>query len=344
MRLLATRHPIGTTIVRSDAGVHMYTQVIHDGHSFYLIDENGALRWYRDANGNGVDEWAPNSGNQIGTGWDIAWKIFAGSDPGEIYLIDKYGNLRWYRDKLCDGSNDKLGRSGWVPGSGQIIGTGWGQIPHVFPGPNGGIYVVNYAGELLWYQDLKKRVQIGPKLFTRFANGGVARRIGVGWLVASTIVTSKGAAPPNSFNDYVIYLVNRDSGDLCWYHDDRANGTSLPNGTGWAQNSGRRIDLSWKAPLLLAGSGGVLYTAHHDGQLRWYRDLLRDGTNEPGGYGWTPTPGPVIGKGWIQAPSGPPPPPSVLGNTGDDGGEQTDPNTTLPDASDDGWIPPQPSE
>ena len=317
----------------------MYTQVIHDGVSFYLVDETGALRWYRDADGNGHDSWAPNTGNQIGTGWNAAARIFAGSDPGEIYMIDRYGNLRWYRDDCRDGSNDKLGRAGWATGSGQVIGTGWAQLPHVFPGPNGGIYVVNYAGELLWYQDLKKRVEIGIGRHTRFANGGVPRRIGVGWLAAFTIVTSKGAAPPNSFNDYVIYVVRRDTGELCWYHDDRANGTSRADGTGWAANSGRTIGTGWKASLLVAGAGGVLYMAHQDGQLRWYKDILRDGNSEPGGYGWAQNRGAVVGHGWIQAPSGPAPQPGGLGNTGDDGGELPDPDTTLPDGSD-GWPTP----
>ena len=316
----------------------MYRQVIHDGYSFYLIDETGALRWYQDANGNGVDSWAQNSGNQIGTGWDSAWKIFAGSDPGEIYMIDRYGNLRWYRDAFRNGTNDPLGQSGWERGSGQIIGTGWGQIPHIFPGPNGGIYAVKYSGDLLWYQDLKKMVQIGPKLFTRFANNGVPRRIGVGWLEAFTIVTSKRAAPPNSFNDYVIYVV-RQNGDLCWYHDDRANGTSRPDGTGWAAGSGRAIGVGWRVPLLLAGAGGVFYLAHSDGQLRWHKDLLRDGNSEPGGYGWATNHGAVVGKGWVAAPSGPPSQPSGLGNTGEDGGELPDPDATLPDGSD-GWPTP----
>ena len=142
------------------------------------------------------------------------------------------------------------------PGSGQIIGSGWGELPHVFPGPSGGIYVVKYSGELLWYEDLKKMVQIGPKLFTRFANGVVARRIGVDW--------------------------------------------RLPH---------------------------------------WYKDLLRDGSSEPGGYGWAQNRGAVIGKGWVQAPSGPPSQPAGLGNTGQDGGEQPDPDTTVPDGSD-GWPTP----
>ena len=222
----------------------MFKHLIHDGYSFYGITDTGALLWYRDINNNGTVGWAPASGKQIGVGWGKFIRIFPGSDPGEIYAVEPSGNLLWYRDLARDGSNGAGGNSGWDHSSGQTIGEGWNAVLHVFPGPNGVIYAVKPTGELLWFKDLK---QTAP----RWANKGVGKQIGVGWNNAAKIVSSRHAAPPQSFNDYVIYFV-KPNGDLLWYHDDRADGSNDPKGmSGWAHASGSRIGVGWDVATML---------------------------------------------------------------------------------------------
>jgi len=316
----------------------MYLHVIHDGYSFYLIDQSGELRWYRDSAGDGANSWQVNSGKQIGTGWNNVWKMFAGSDFGEFYVVDRNGNLRWYQDLLRDGSNNPGGNSGWDHASGKIVGTGWDGVPHIFPGPNGVIYVVNYAGELLWYQRWKEprlvgSTTVGGDPYSLWANRGVGQRIGVGWLEGRTIVTSKFAAPPQSTNSYVIYIV-RDDGGLYWYQDTKSDGTSRPDCYGWAENSGRQVGRGWKAPLLLAGSGGILYLGHVDGTLHFYRDLLRDGTSDGGGYGWATNSGAQIGTEWVQFDPGAGPSPPEPGD-GDGGGGNVDTPNPVGNSQDD---------
>lgn len=277
----------------------MFKHLIHDGYSFYGITDTGALLWYRDLNNNGTVGWAPASGKQIGVGWGKFIRIFPGSDPGEIYAVEPSGNLLWYRDLARDGSNGAGGNSGWDHSSGQTIGEGWNAVLHVFPGPNGVIYAVKPTGELLWFKDLK---QTAP----RWANKGVGKQIGVGWNNAAKIVSSRHAAPPQSFNDYVIYFV-KPNGDLLWYHDDRADGSNDPKGmSGWAHASGSRIGVGWDvATMLMGAAAGVLYISKPGGQLFWYQDILRDGASLPTGYGWAPNSGKqAIGSaGWIPTPA-----------------------------------------
>ena len=306
-----------------------FRHVIHDGQSFYYIDGAGGLRWYRDADGSGKDRWAPNSGNQIGVGWQNFVHIFAGSRTGEFYTTDTGGNLRWYRDLLCDGSNDPGGMSGWHPRSGSIVGHNWLPLRYIFPGPNGVIYAVKPDGDLLWYRHVHRpgdpgeaigRVG-GPPIF--WANNGAGTRIGIGWDKIHGLTTSRRAAPPQSSNDYVIYAV-REDGALCWYQDQRADGTSAPDGTGWAALSGTAIGSGWRhMPLLVAGATGVLYLAKPDGGLYWYQDMTRDGGSRPDGWGWASNSDSKIGEGWIPY-QDPALPPSDGGHDDDDGGGTVD--------------------
>jgi hypothetical protein len=178
----------------------------------------------------------------------------------------------------------------------------------VFPGPNGVIYAVKPTGELLWFRDLKKTVQIGIGKFSRLANGGVGKQIGVGWNQAQRIVACRKTAPPQSSNDYVIYLV-KTGGGLYWYHDDRADGSNDPKGhTGWAPLSGSQIGLQWdQATDVVGAAAGVLYLVKPDGSLRWYKDLRGDGTNGAGGGFWADKSGSQVGKGWFRYPATLPP-------------------------------------
>jgi hypothetical protein len=99
-----------------------------------LVEDSGNLRWYR-YSGNGESDpeatglgWHPNSGNVIGSGWDIFRHVFGGSDGSGgyvIYGVENNGNLRWYRYS-GNGERDRSGTSAaWHPNSGNIIGVGW---------------------------------------------------------------------------------------------------------------------------------------------------------------------------------------------------------------------------
>lgn len=281
----------------------MYKHAVHDGQSFYVIQDTGALCWFRDTANNGTPQWAPNTGNQIGTGWGSVTLFMAGSNPGELYAVDADGNLRWYRDLLCNGSNAANGTSGWAPHSGSIIGYGWNQYIHIFPGPHGVIYAVKPTGELMWYQYTAGAPLPGP-----WANTGLPKQIGQGWQTAKRIVACRQTAPPQSFNDYVIYVVKQ-GGGLFWYHDDLSTGLNQPNGhTGWAQNSGKQIGTQWdQAADVIGAAHGVLYLVRSDGALCWYRDILGDGENDPNGHtGWAPQSGGQIGNGWFPEGGVPP--------------------------------------
>ena len=101
----------------------MYKHAVHDGQSFYVIQDTGALCRFRDTANSGTPQWAPNTGNQIGTGWGSVTLFMAGSNPGELYAVDAHGNLRWYRDLLCNGSNAANGTSAYGPALAQLLVT-----------------------------------------------------------------------------------------------------------------------------------------------------------------------------------------------------------------------------
>ena len=286
----------------------MFRHAIHDGQSFYVINDVGEMLWYADTKADGTRAWATNSGNRIGVGWDDAVRIFPGSDPGEIYVVKPSGDLLWYRDTARTGTNDPSGRSGWDQHSGQVIGYGWHDFIHVFPGPNGVIYAVKPTGELMWYRDLKKPLLQGIHHKSRWENDGVGKQIGVGWDMAATIVSSRGAAPPQSSNDYVIYMI-KPTGEILWYHDDRADGSNDPHGlSGWGENSGQQIGQGWNEfTAILGAAGGVIYGTKRSGELLWYKDLLRDGTNSAGGSDWATNSGAQVGNGWFAYPASLPP-------------------------------------
>lgn len=302
-----------------------FRHVTHDGASFYCVGDDGGLYWYKDRNGQGQADWDGNSGNRIGVGWDRLVHVVAGSRQGELYVTTTDGELLWYRDTARDGSNDSLGRSGWDHRSGQVVGHGWLPLRAIFPGPDGVLYAVTPAGDLLWYKHL-----IRPDESRQFApgspvwaNGGTGQRIGVGWDQAHRVLASRRAAPPQSTNDYVIYVVRRD-GELCWYHDDRADGSSRPDGTGWSELSGTPIGVGWDAlRVMTCGAAGVFYGAREDGRLCWFQDILRDGQSRPDGYGWARNNNSPIGTDWFTAvnDSGP----SDGGHDDDNGGGSVDP-------------------
>ena len=97
----------------------------------------------------------------------------------------------------------------------------------------------------------------------------------------------------------VIYAI-KPTGELLWYKDLKGDGTNAPDGsTGWAGCN--QIDVGWDFSHAFFGGwgnpGGIIYAIKPTGELLWYKDLKRDGTNAPdGSTGWA---GPKqIGVGW----------------------------------------------
>jgi hypothetical protein len=153
------------------------------------------------------------------------------------------------------------------------------------------IYAVTDSGQLLWYQDAKRDGTNDP-------NGGAgwaARSgspIGSGWDEFSYIFA--GSDPG------VIYAV-KPTGELLWYRDLLQNGANDAQGrSGWDHRSGSQIGKGWNvASHVFSGTNGVIYMIKPTGELLWYRDLKRDGTNDKnGGAGWDPHSGKQIGTGW----------------------------------------------
>src|SRR5271155_5011263 len=103
----------------------LFKQVVNDGSSFYAVTYAGALLWYRDNRRDGTNApdgstgWDPNSGSQIGIGWDQFSSIFASHDV-IIYAIKPTGELLWFRDILRNGTNPPDGTAGWDSNSGKV--------------------------------------------------------------------------------------------------------------------------------------------------------------------------------------------------------------------------------
>lgn len=295
----------------------LFTHVINDGYSFYAVTDDGALHWYRDLRGDGTNapdggsgDWAQNSGHQIGSGWNEYSRIFAGSDPGVIYAQKPTGELFWYRDTLRDGSNNPSGSSGWDQHSGRHIGDGWHQYSHVFCGNNGVIYAIKPTGELEWFKDLGKLVSIGPGQVTRWANGGVGKQIGSGWNEFSHVVFSNLWVPghPTLSSTAALYGI-KPTGEILYYLDLRQDGSNIVVPGGWGGGSGNQIGIGWNVFQKIIGApSGVLYCIKPTGELLWYQDVARDGSNAPNGSsGWAERSGSQIGVGWYIYPSSLPP-------------------------------------
>ena len=153
------------------------------------------------------------------------------------------------------------------------------------------IYGVTESGQLLWYGDEKRDGTNDP-------NGGAGwaarsgSAIGSGWDEFSYVFGGSDSG--------VIYAV-KPTGELLWYRDVLGNGTNDPQGrSGWDHRSGSQIGRGWNVfSHVFPGQSGVIYAIKPTGELFWYRDLKRDGSNDKnGGDGWDPHSGKQIGTGW----------------------------------------------
>jgi Tachylectin len=199
----------------------------------YAVDSSGDLRWYQDENyAGGAADWNPNSGDVIGTGWGAFTSVLSGGD-GVIYAVDPSGDLHWYQYTGTDGAGGSGGSGDglWAPGSGTVIGTGWGGFTQIFAGGDGIIYAVDSAGDLWWYRHLEPTAGSAS-----WAAAGGGSMIGTGWSQFTQFGSMGGG----------IIFARDASGGLWWYrHADPLGGSDtwadgggrIGEGTGWGPGS-----------------------------------------------------------------------------------------------------------
>ena len=212
--------------------------------TIYAIRKDGFLLYYGDTLRTGQNKpdgskgWAHRSGYPIGTDWQDIVHLWSNGPrsrdkTGNIYAIHRDGSLRWYKDTLEDGSNASDGSTGWAPGSGNKIGTGWQDMRHVC-GDGWNIYAVHRDGSLLWYGDTKQDGSNAADGSTGWAPGS-GNKIGTGWQDIVHLTAGGGS----------IYGVHRD-GRVFRYGDTKQDGSNAADGsTGWAPGSGNQIAKGW---------------------------------------------------------------------------------------------------
>lgn len=208
------------------------------------------------------------------------------ADDRSIYGVLHSGELLWYEPW----GNIVALKPPPVVNEGRQIGVGWADFARVFTGGNGIIYAITPDGQLLWYQDLFRNGTNDSNGSTGWApNSG--NPIGTGWETFTKIISG---------NDGTIYAV-QPTGEILWYRDIFRNGSNASDGsTGWASGSGSQIGQGWEEfSYILSGGAGVIYAVLPNGELTWYRDDFRDGTNGPfGNSGWAARSGSTIDQGW----------------------------------------------
>ena len=145
------------------------------------------------------------------------------------------------------------------------------------------MYGVTAAGGLIWHPGWTE-TSAPPTL-------DAGRQIGVGWASFAHLVAG---------GDGILYALTP-TGELRWCRDEHRDGSNAPDGsTGWAPGSGATIRAGLPAfTHVLRGRDGVLYAITPAGELLWYEDIARDGSNAPGGTsGWADGSGNQIGTGW----------------------------------------------
>lgn len=270
----------------------------------YGVEQNGDLRWYR-YNGSGLhgqdsSDWAANSRNIIGNGWQ-SFKFLCGGGDGVLFGVEPNGDLRWYDYTAGDGVNDPAGSRGWAQNSRNIIGNGWEGFVKLVCTPKAGptwhnpastLYGVEPDGDLRWYR------YVGDGEADRSGNTGWAPNsgnvIGNGWQNFKILTAASS----------VLFGVEQ-NGDLRWY-SYQGDGTADRSGnTGWHANSQNIIGRGWNrfdrlvgGPDDNGGFGIALYAVEPNGDLYWYKYLGHGEQDPTGSTGWHPRSGTQIGRGW----------------------------------------------
>jgi hypothetical protein len=283
----------------------------------------GDLLWARHLGRNdGSFKW--EGPEKVGVGWGRFKHVFSGGD-GIIYAITPVveasvhitgettpasgGDLWWYRHV---GRED--GSFAWE--GPKKVGTGWGELEHVFSGGNGIIYAITplvearvhitggttpaSGGDLMWFRHLgrddgtfrwdgPKKVGTGWSAFTQAFSGGDGIIYGITPVVEARVHIADPTTPASG-------------GDLMWFrHLGREDGTFRWDGpkkvgSGWGPLqhvfSGGDGFIYAITPLVEASvhitgrttpaSGGDLVWGHHigreDGTFRWEGSLKKVGT------------------------------------------------------------------
>ena len=224
-----------------------------DGQIFAL-NPDGTLLWYQYILSNsstGAGSWHPNSGAQIGQGFNIFPRMFGGWN-NILYGVDGNGALFWYRYIGPTGSPN------WANGgNGRQIGSGWKSFPTVFADPNGVVYGVFQSNVFFWWRYIVQNLNTGAGYWVNSGNG---IPIGVGW-------GSEGQRITVSNTSGVIYAVDLDTAVvpatdnvLAWYRLTNSE-TIDTSGVKWS-NNGNEIDV---------GSG---FTVQAEAALQGYPSLV----------------------------------------------------------------------
>jgi hypothetical protein len=193
-----------------------------DGNPDVLVREGERLLMYR---GNGAGGWATGVAQQIGGGWGpftalLAPGDFSGDGRPDVLARQSDGTLLMYRGD---------GDGGWMTGSGERIGSGWGSFSAIIPGGDfsgdgrADVLAVHPDGRLLLYRG-------------NGAGGwvtGSAETVGGGW-AQFTALASGGDFSGDGEPDV---LARTSDGKLLLY---RGNGAS-----GWVTGSGEPIGSGW---------------------------------------------------------------------------------------------------
>jgi N,N-dimethylformamidase len=205
------------------------------------------------------------------------------ADDKSIYGARATGELLWHPGWTDTATPPTLA-------DGAQIGIEWADFSHLVAGGGGIIYALTAAGELRWYCDTRRDGTNASDGSTGWASGsGTTIRTGLSDVVHLL-----------SGDDGVLYAITS-AGELIFYRDCARDGSNAPDGTsGWAPGSGNQIDAGWSAfRHVVSGGGGVIYAVTERGDLLWYRDDARDGTNGPrGSSGWAAASRSRVGGGW----------------------------------------------
>jgi len=200
----------------------------------------------------------------------MSFKFILADQQGVIYAVTDTGDLLYYRDQARNGTGI------WAfGGTGQKIGSGWGNFLKVFSGGDGIIYAIAPNGDLLYFRDLARDGT------ANWAFGGTGQKIGNGWQNFRQVISG---------SDGIIYAIAQ-NGDLLFYRDQARNGTA-----NWAFNAiGQKIGNGWNNfRQVFGGDDGVIYAITPRADLLFYRDEARNGT-----FGWSFNGiGQKIGTGW----------------------------------------------
>lgn len=215
-----------------------FKHVFHGGGNvIYAVNREGDLIWFRHntAYSTGTENTGsprpmkalgkrkrtPLAGPRVvGSGWQNFRHVFSAGD-GVIYAVAEDGRLLWYKHKSYmepaempsgadSGMADATSRLNWVRSwesvEPRVVGAGWGDFRHVFPGGDGIIYVVTQDGKLQRYRHVA------------YLEGRGAQSPGA-W--EGPVEISRGWGDFQQFfsrGDGIIYMVSA-GGELFWYKD-----------------------------------------------------------------------------------------------------------------------------